>query len=73
MSDELDRVPLYRKRGAELRRIAAKEPHANIRYQMFQIAAEYGRLATRAEALKGIERCSRRSTSAVILPFAPRA
>ena len=73
MSNELDRVLRYRKRIAELLEMAAKQPHPIMRYQMFQIAAEYERLAIRAEALEGIERCKRPSTSAVILPFALRA
>lgn len=72
MSDEPNAAERHRKRSAELRGIAISERHPQLRSHLFQMAAEYERLAISAEALAGIERCERRMTSATILPFEPR-
>lgn len=72
MGDELNRAFQYRQRVRVIREAAANQLHPLMRYQMFQIAEEYERLAIGAEALETVERCERRSATAVILPFGPR-
>ena len=63
----------HRKRAAELRRIATYQPHPPIRHQLFQMAAEYDRLAVSAEAFEAMKRYEHCIKSADILPFRPRA
>jgi hypothetical protein len=43
----------HRQRAAELRGLAADEMNSRFRYQLFEMAAEYERLAISAEALEG--------------------
>src|SRR4030095_11351287 len=62
----------HRQRAAELRGLAADEMNSRLRYQLFEMAAEYERLAISAEGLEGIERCERDINAADILPFGPR-
>ena len=72
MSEERIAGFWHRQRAAQLRLFASEETHAGLRYQLFEIAAQYEQLALSAEAHAGIRRCERPITSADILPFGPR-
>ena len=63
----------HRQRATELRRMGTVETHPDVRNQLFQMAAEYDRLAVSAAALEGMERYKQSIKSAEILPFRPRA
>ena len=73
MSQEGNAGVANRQRAANLRRLAIEENDPGVRYQMFEIAAEYDRLAFLAEAFEARQRYERCISTANILPFRPRA